>query len=149
MYLMNNVSPTIILQHAHHFFNMIQSLFAQYFQINLTSASVLEDIVPGSLLDASQIIHLAHFQIRDAEDRGGFQWRLLQSLCLLQLPFAIYSAQSLFFCLVNLFWRETTALTYLRLPFLQLMHKWWLWGHLLLISVTQDNMIWRYLNLLL
>jgi hypothetical protein len=53
MYLMLNVSPTIMLQQAHHFNNMIQSLLAQYFQINLTNASVLEDIVHGSRLDAS------------------------------------------------------------------------------------------------
>jgi hypothetical protein len=72
MYLMSNVSPTIMLQHAHHFDNMIQSLLAKQIQINLTSASVLEDIVPASRLDASQIIQLANFQVRDAEERGGF-----------------------------------------------------------------------------
>jgi hypothetical protein len=80
MYLMRNVSPTIMLQHAHHFDNMIQSLFAQYFHINLTSNSVLEDIVPGSRLDAAQIIQLANFQIRDAEERGGFGLKSMASI---------------------------------------------------------------------
>jgi hypothetical protein len=80
MYLMRNVSPTIMLQHAHHFDNMIQSLFAQYFHINLTSNSVLEDIVTGSRLDAAQVIQLANFQIRDAEERGGFGLKSMASI---------------------------------------------------------------------
>jgi hypothetical protein len=79
MYLMRNIFPTIMLQHAHYFDNKIQSLFYNNFKlslINLTSASVLE----GNELDASQIIQLANFQIRDAEERGGFGLKSMASI---------------------------------------------------------------------
>jgi hypothetical protein len=80
MYLMSNASPTIMLQHAHPFDSMIHSLFAQYFQIKLTSlsASVLEDIVPGSRQDASQIIQLA--KLENAEERRGFGLKSMASI---------------------------------------------------------------------
>ncbi len=71
MYLMRNVTPTIKLQHANQFDSVIEKMLAQYFNINLDSAKVLEDTVPGSRLDSEQSIQLAKFQIRNSEVRGG------------------------------------------------------------------------------
>ena len=71
MYLMRNVSPEIMLPHATNFDGMIEQMFAQYFNLNLTTTAVLQDIVPGSRLDSQQIIQLAKFQLRDSEERGG------------------------------------------------------------------------------
>ncbi len=71
MYLMRNVSPEIMLPHATRFDGMIEQMFAQCFNLNLTTSAVLQDIVPGSRLDSQQIIQLAKFQLRDSEERGG------------------------------------------------------------------------------
>ncbi len=71
MYLMHNDYPEIMLPHATHFDGMIEQMFAQYFNLNLTTSAVLQDIVPGFRLDSQQIIQLAKFQLRDSEERGG------------------------------------------------------------------------------
>jgi hypothetical protein len=41
-----------MLPHASKFDQMIESLFAKYFHVDLTSAVNLKDILPGSRLDA-------------------------------------------------------------------------------------------------
>jgi hypothetical protein len=67
-------------QHAAQFDDMIENLFAQYFDINLTSAENLANIVPGSRLGADQIKQLAKFQIRDVEERGGLGLKSMASI---------------------------------------------------------------------
>jgi hypothetical protein len=92
---MLTVSPTGMLQQANQFDSTVKQMLAQYFDINLDCAMVLDDIVPGSQLDSEQIIQLAKFRISNSNWVRP-QWHLLLSLLLWQLPIAICSAQCLF-----------------------------------------------------
>ncbi len=66
-----------MLPHATHFDGMIEQMFAPYFNLNLTTSAVLQDIVPGFRLDSQQIIQLDQFQLLDSEERGGLALSLM------------------------------------------------------------------------
>ena len=80
MYLLRNVSPVIMMQHAQKFDHMIDNMISTYFGFSLASTASLENIVPGSRLDSQQLIQLARFQIRDSEQRGGIGLSAMASI---------------------------------------------------------------------